>query len=189
MNRGSIIGSHLKPHGSAAAPESPLLGFCQQPSRQPAAPKTRSDCNRVEAGLCGISPIIHQRGAGEDRIDIGNDQLRICRAYEMAKAAARELVIRSEKFLLHGEQGIEVRQPPAAQFCGERPARSRHDARPCSIRSMMVSSRSSRSASPGGLSHRNRLMRGNRIARPDLCRVERCKPSNATSNTRPRPGS
>ena len=35
------------------------------------------------------------------------------------------------------------------------------------------SSVSSRSASRGGLSQRSRLMRGNRIATPDLCRVER----------------
>ena len=35
------------------------------------------------------------------------------------------------------------------------------------------SSVSSRSASRGGLSQRSRLMRGNRIATPDLCRGER----------------
>ena len=38
------------------------------------------------------------------------------------------------------------------------------------------SSVSSRSASRGGLSQRSRLMRGNRIATPDLCRGERCQP-------------
>ena len=56
---------------------------------------------------------------------------------------------------------------------------------PCSI----FSSVSSRSASRGGLSQRSRLMRGKRMARPDLCRVERCRPSNATSSTRPSSGS
>ena len=40
----------------------------------------------------------------------------------------------------------------------------------------MRSSVSSRSASRGGLSQRSRLMRGKRIATPDLCRVERCQP-------------
>src|SRR5262249_48581589 len=48
-----------------------------------------------------------------------------------------------------------------------------------------ASSASIRSASQGRLSQRSRLMRGKRIAMPDLCRVERCRPSNATSNTRP----
>src|SRR6266704_2274490 len=47
------------------------------------------------------------------------------------------------------------------------------------------SSVSSRSASRGGLSQRSRLTRGNRIATPDLCRGERCRPSKATSSTRP----
>ena len=28
-------------------------------------------------------------------------------------------------------------------------------------------------------------MRGKRMATPDLCRVERCRPSKATSNTKP----
>src|SRR6185437_12089883 len=51
------------------------------------------------------------------------------------------------------------------------------------------SSDSSRSASRGGLSQRKRLMRGKRMAMPDLCRVERCRPSKATSSTRPSPGS
>src|SRR5439155_13812028 len=51
------------------------------------------------------------------------------------------------------------------------------------------SSVSSRSASRGGLSQRSRLMRGNRIATPDLCRGERASPSNATSSTRPWSGS
>ena len=55
-------------------------------------------------------------------------------------------------------------------------------------------SRSSPASSPaspagrlraGGLSQRSRLMRGKRMATPDLCRVERCRPSNATSSTRP----
>src|SRR5258708_31120226 len=53
-------------------------------------------------------------------------------------------------------------------------------------RSSKASSASSRSASRGCLSQRSRLMRGNRIAMPDLCLVERCRPSNATSNTKPR---
>ena len=53
----------------------------------------------------------------------------------------------------------------------------------------IVSSVSSRSASRGGLSQRSRLMRGKRIATPDLWRVERCSPSNATSITRPLSGS
>src|SRR5262249_54958563 len=57
--------------------------------------------------------------------------------------------------------------------------------RPVSIFSSIRSSVSSRSASPGGLSQRSRLMRGKRMAKPDLCRVERCKPSKATSITRP----
>src|SRR5712664_899629 len=51
------------------------------------------------------------------------------------------------------------------------------------------SSVSSRSASRGGLSQRRRLMRGKRMATPDLCRGERCRPSNATSSTSPRSGS
>src|SRR6185437_307349 len=46
------------------------------------------------------------------------------------------------------------------------------------------SSVSSRSASPGGLSQRSRLMRGKRMAMPDLWRVERWRPSKATSSTR-----
>src|SRR3984893_10274269 len=47
------------------------------------------------------------------------------------------------------------------------------------------SSVSSRSASRGGLSQRSRLMRGNRIATPDLCRGERARPSKANSSTSP----
>src|SRR3954451_7449451 len=53
----------------------------------------------------------------------------------------------------------------------------------------MRSSVSSRSASRGGLSQRSRLMRGNRIATPDLCRGERANPSKATSSTSPWSGS
>ena len=45
------------------------------------------------------------------------------------------------------------------------------------------SSVSSRSASAAGLSQRMRWMRGKRMATPDLCRVERCADSNATSST------
>ena len=45
------------------------------------------------------------------------------------------------------------------------------------------SSRSSRSASAAGLSQRMRWMRGKRMATPDLCRVERCAESKATSST------
>ena len=55
-------------------------------------------------------------------------------------------------------------------------------------RSSSASSVSIRSASRGGLSQRSRLMRGNRMAMPDLCRLDRCRPSNATSNTRPLSG-
>ena len=40
-----------------------------------------------------------------------------------------------------------------------------------------------------GLSVRMRLMRGKRIATPDLWRVERCRPSKATSMTNPLPAS
>src|ERR1700722_4734818 len=52
-------------------------------------------------------------------------------------------------------------------------------------RSSSAMSVSRRAGSRGGLSQRRRLMRGNRMATPDLWRVERCSPSNATSNTRP----
>src|SRR6185437_9153983 len=53
-------------------------------------------------------------------------------------------------------------------------------------RSSIFSSVRSSSASRDGLSQRNRLIRGNRMATPDLCRVERCNPSKATSMTRPK---
>ena len=49
--------------------------------------------------------------------------------------------------------------------------------------SIIAASVSSRSASPAGLSQRMRLMRGKRIATPDLCRAELFTPSNATSST------
>src|ERR1041385_4389718 len=57
--------------------------------------------------------------------------------------------------------------------------------RPVSMPASIFSKLSRRSASPGGLSQRSRLMRGKRMAMPDLWRVERCKPSNATSSTKP----
>ena len=105
---------------------------------------------------------------------------------KVAKTAPRK-DIGGEYGLLDGQQCIEVSssgrggawQPAGATVS------SRRAPWPCSIRAIMVSSRSNRSASPGGLSQRSRLMRGNRIARPDLCRVERCNPSKATSSTRP----
>src|SRR6185437_3797880 len=53
-------------------------------------------------------------------------------------------------------------------------------------RSSIFSSVCNSSASRAGLSQRNRLMRGNRMATPDLWRAERCNPSKATSMTRPK---
>src|SRR5262249_33107280 len=59
------------------------------------------------------------------------------------------------------------------------------DCGPVSSTPSMCCKFSSRSASRGGLSQRSRLIRGKRIAKPDLWRDERCSPSKATSNTRP----
>ncbi len=49
--------------------------------------------------------------------------------------------------------------------------------------SIIAISVSSLSASAAGLSQRMRWMRGKRMATPDLCRVDFCTASNATSNT------
>jgi hypothetical protein len=55
---------------------------------------------------------------------------------------------------------------------------------PCRAHSTIIACNvSSRSASSAGLSQRMRWMRGKRMATPDLCRVERCTESKATSNT------
>src|SRR5215213_3001198 len=49
----------------------------------------------------------------------------------------------------------------------------------------ILSSVSIRSASTAGLSQRMRLTRGKRMATPERCRLERCSPSKAISNTKP----
>jgi hypothetical protein len=76
--------------------------------------------------------------------------------------------------------------PPSARLpaSGERC----EDQRLCRAATSIRSSVSNRSDSAGSLSQRKRLMRGNRMASPDLWRGERCSPSNATSSTRPRSG-
>src|ERR1700694_1524367 len=90
---------------------------------------------------------------------------------------ARESAAYCSESRADGEPACGLQWPPAAVTGGIVSA--------FSIRSSV----SSRSASRGGLSQRSRLMRGNRIATPDLCRGERCKPSKATSSTSPWSGS
>jgi hypothetical protein len=112
----------------------------------------------------------HQRVAHEPAAALFSDEKR--RSWggqEMAETSPRQNIDRKDG-ALEREQRVKIAHSAAAQLYGKRSPTRRppHDALPASICTSIVSSRSNRSASLGGLSQRSRLMRGNRNASPDL---------------------
>jgi len=186
-NRSRVVFMNFETHGPATVALGGILGRRQQQWPEASPPKVGSNCDGIKAGEQRTRWKKYERIAGETfAAVVGDDQRGGRRRQEMAQTSSRQLVGPEDR-RLDGDQGGKVAMTAPAQFClvGCPSGRSGHDGRPCSIRASMLSSSSSRSASTGGLSQRSRLMRGKRIARPDLWRVERCSPSKATSSTRP----
>jgi len=181
-NRSRVVFMNFETHGPPTVALGGILSRRQQQWPEASPNKVGSNCDRIKAGEQRTRWKKYERIAGEAFASVvGDDQRGGRRRQEMAKTSSRQSVGRKDRGL-NGDQRGKVALMAPAQFGRVAPG---HDDRPCSIRASMPSNSSSRSASIGGLSQRSRLMRGNRIASPDLCRVERCSPSNATSSTRP----
>ncbi len=181
-----IVFVDFKPQGPPLSALGCLLRRRQQKRPDAAPTDMGGDGDGIKPGHAGARRKQDQCVAGQSAARFGDDQRGARRAEKMAQATPRQHANRKDR-LFERDQRVEIAHPAAAQPGGNDrvTAAPAHDMRSCSIRAIIVSSRSSRSASPGGLSQRSRLTRGNRIASPDLCRVERCSPSKATSSTRP----
>src|SRR5262249_47278612 len=156
--------------------KSVFLGRCHQSSCQSAAAETSCDTDRIYPRSARICAIQDQKISGRLSDDFGDDEGRSRRIQEAPKARTGNEVpgknFAGKELALERHQDVEIAAACAAKPHGCSRALRRPAICPCKCPCLMlasnVSTRSSRSAWPGGLSQRSRLMRGKRIARPDL---------------------
>src|SRR5262249_20906240 len=156
--------------------KSVFLGRCHQSSCQSAAAETSCDTDRIYPRSARICAIQDQKISGRLRVDFGDDEGRSRRIQQAPKARTGNEVpgknFAGKELALERHQDVEIAAACAGTPHGLSRALGGHASspsnRPGSRLARNFSSRSSRSAWPGGLSQRSRLTRGKRIARPDL---------------------